>query len=409
MKLWLKYLIGAILGIALSLIIPSNSAGATAALSFITDIVVRFGRYIVVPLLFFTAMTAINKLRDTRMILKTGGWTFVVIASSALILTFVGLLSILIVRIPRIPITVDKTTDTPLLNLADMVRALFPTSAFETLGNGSMLLASFLFACFAGGACTGDQVAFKPIITITDALSKLCYNIATLFTEVLSIGMVAIMCSWAVEFRSVIAGGTFLPLILMLMCDFIITAFGIYPAILYYVCHDPHPFRVLYASACSVIVAFFSGDSNLTLPLNIRTGKESLGIRRRINGVTYPLFSIFARGGAALVTTVSFIVIWRSYANLSIPFGDILWIMFMSFILSFLLGGIPAGGPFIALSVLCTMYGRGFETGYLLLKPAAPIICSFAAAFDVLTAMFGSYIVGVKTQMIEHHSIQHFI
>ena len=48
-------------------------------------------------------------------------------------------------------------------------------------------------------------------------------------------------------------------------------------------------------------------------------------------------------------------------------------------------------------------------TGFLLLKPAAPIICSFAAAFDALTAMFGTYIIAVKTKLIEHHSINHFI
>ena len=81
----------------------------------------------------------------------------------------------------------------------------------------------------------------------------------------------------------------------------------------------------------------------------------------------------------------------------------------MSIGLSFLLGGLPSGGSFIALTVLCTLYGRGFETGYLLLRPVAPILCSFAAAFDVLSAMFGSYIVGVKTHMIEHHSVRHFI
>ena len=74
-----------------------------------------------------------------------------------------------------------------------------------------------------------------------------------------------------------------------------------------------------------------------------------------------------------------------------------------------MLGGFPGGGSFISLTVLCTLYSKGFETGFLLLKPAAPILCSFAAAFDVLTAMFGSYIVAVKTKLIEHHNIKHFI
>ena len=102
-------------------------------------------------------------------------------------------------------------------------------------------------------------------------------------------------------------------------------------------------------------------------------------------------------------------MIWRSYSSLNIPFSDILWITATSFGISFLLGGFPAGGAFVSLTVLCTLYSRSFETGFLLLKPAAPIICSFAAAFDVLTAMFGSYIVAVKTKCIEHHGIKHFI
>ena len=161
--------------------------------------------------------------------------------------------------------------------------------------------------------------------------------------------------------------------------------------------------------SCSIITAFFSGDSNLVLQLNMRHGKESLGIRRRINGAVHPLFTIFARGGSALVTTVGFIMIWRSYSSLSIPLTDILWLTFASFGISFLLGGFPSGGAFVLLTVICVLYSRGFEESFLLLKPAAPIICSFAAAFDALTAIFGSYIVAVKTKLIEHHGINHFI
>ena len=221
--------------------------------------------------------------------------------------------------------------------------------------------------------------------------------------------MAIILCFWTTKFRAIITSGVFSPMILLLLVDFLIVVGLIYPLIIRYICHDPHPYRILYASICSAIAAFFSADSNLTLLINMRHGKESIGIRRRINGITFPLFNIFARGGSALVTVVGFIMIWRSYSSLTIPFLDILWITFASFGISFLLGGLPAGGAFVSLSVLCTIYGRGFETGFLLLKPAAPIICSFAAAFDALTAIFGSYVVAVKTKLIEHHGINHFI
>ena len=409
MKLWIKYLIGALFGAAFAFILPLGNEQVAAAVSFVTEIVVRFGRYMVVPVVFFTAVIAFNRLRDTKMLFKTGIWTGGVIVASSLLLTVTGLLSILIVKLPRIPITVETVSESASLGVCDLIKSLLPYSAFETLNNGSFILAAFFFAMLVGTASTADPVLFKPVTQLADSLSKLMYNISVIFTEFLSVGMVAVLCSWTIQFRGVLTSGVFAPLILMLLVDFIFIAGVVYPLIIRYLCHDPHPYRILYASVCSVVTAFFSGDTNLVLQLNMRHGKESLGVRRRINGVVHPLFSIFARGGSALVTAISFIVIWRSYSSLSIPFTDILWITAVSFGISFLLGGFPAGGAFVSISVLCMLYSRGFENGFLLLKPAAPIICSFAAAFDALTAIFGSYIIAVKTKLVEHHGIKHYI
>lgn len=409
MKLWIKYLIGAILGAAIALIIPTGNEAVLSAIAFITEIVIRFGRYMVIPVVFFTAIIAFNRLRDTKMLLKTGVWTGAVIAASSLLLSIIGLLSILIVKLPRIPITVESVSESASLGVGELVKSILPYSAFETLNNGSFVLAAFFFAMLMGTASTADPQLFKPVTQLADSLSKLLYNISVIFTEFLSVGMFAILCSWTIQFRRILASGVFTPLILMLLADLLLVAGVIYPLIIRYLCHDPHPYRILYAAICSTVTAFFSGDTNLVLQLNMRHGKESLGIRRRINGVVQPLFSIFARGGSALVTIISFIVIWRSYSSLRIPLLDILWITAVSFGISFLLGGFPAGGAFVSISVLCLMYSRGFENGFLLLKPAAPIICSFAAAFDALTALFGSYIIAVKTKLVEHHGIKHYI
>ena len=172
---------------------------------------------------------------------------------------------------------------------------------------------------------------------------------------------------------------------------------------------DCIPYRVLYASICPFLVAFFSGDTNLALALNLRHGKESLGIKRRINAFSFPLFSIFGRGGAALIQAAGFVLILRSYSSLGIPVLDVLWIAGVSFLLSFALAEIPLGGPFAAITSMCLLYGRGFESGYLLLKNAVPVICAYAAGIDALTAMFGSYIIAVKTKMIHHQELRKFI
>jgi Na+/H+-dicarboxylate symporter len=302
-------------------------------------------------------------------------------------------------------------TDSFDLGIKNMILSLFPFSAFDALKEGSFLLVTFLFGALIGweSAVNVETTLFKPVFSLADSLSKLFYNIAVFFTEVMSVLCIAIMCNWTLSFKSIIMTGIYTPMIIMFLVDLILVVGVIYPLIIRYLCHDPHPYRVLYASIAPAFLSLISGDANLVLPLTIRHGKESLGIRRRCGGFSFPLFSIFARGGSALVTTIGFILIWRSYSSLSIPFVDILWIFAVSFGLSFLLGGIPSGGAFILLTILCTKYARGFETSFLLLKPAALIICSFATVFDTITAMFGTYIVAVKTKMIEHHRIQHFI
>ncbi len=409
MKVWIKYLIGIALGVITALVLPVDNPTGAAILSLITDFVVRFGDYLVILLIFSTTAVAINKLRLSKLILKSTLWTFLIIIVSSLLLTIIGTASIILVKLPRIPITIDTATEITSVNAKELILSLFSISTIDILHEGSYVLFAFLFGGLIGWESASDQITFKPVSSLADSFSKLFYNIATFFTEIMAVLIIATVCAWTIMFRSVIANGIYTPIILMFLVDLVIVVGIIYPVIIRYVCHDPHPYRVLYASLAPMMLSFVSGDSTLSLSLIFRHGKESLGIRRRCNGFTYPLFAIFSRGGSALVSTICFFLILRSYSSLSISVGDIFFVSLLAFGLSFLLGGFPSGGAFILLTILCERYGKGFETSFLLLKPAAVIICSFAALFDTATAMFGSYIVAVKTKTVEHHKIQHFI
>ncbi|MCR5723515.1 MAG: dicarboxylate/amino acid:cation symporter [Treponema sp.] len=409
MKLWVKYLLGILLGIAAAFILPSSSEMVQSSAAYISDLAIRFGRYTLLPMLFFTVAYAMFKLRSRKMILTAGIWTVSVIVISTLVLTILGLLSILIVKLPRIPISSEKISELTTVNVAGLIQQLLPFSSFSSLQDGAYLLPAFIFASLAGAGCASDESASKPVITFIESAAKLCYSIMSFFLEFMAVAMIAVSCYWMISVRPVFAARTFLPLAVMLLVDFVIVAGVIYPLILYIFCKDRRPYRVLYASICPILTAFFSGDSNLSLLVNIKHGRDSLGIHRRINGLTFPLFSVFARGGTALVTTICFVMILRSYSSLGFTAGDVLWIFIMTFALSFVMCAIPSGGAFVSLTILCTIYSRGFEAGYLLLRPAVPVFCSFAAAFDALTAMFGSYIISVKTHTIEHIAVKHYV
>lgn len=409
MKVWIKYVIGVILGIAAAFILPLEIPAVSAAVSVCSQFAVRFGRYALLPLLFFGCALSFFKLRNKKSMMKTSFWTIGVIAGSTMILIAVGLLTVLIVHLPRIPITSEKISEIPSIQLKELVMQLLPLSSFESLMDGAYLLPAFVFAAFVGAACASDSNSSKPVIALFESAAQLCRTISNFFVEWLSVGMIAISCYWMIQARSIFSSDTFVPLFFMLLTDFVIVAGIVYPLILRLLCKDLRPFHVLYASICPILAGFFSADSNLTLQTNVRHGKESLGIHDETNMFTFPLFSFFARGGTALVTSICFVTILRSYSSLGFTFSDIIWIFVTSFALSFALGSIPVGGSFVALTVICSLYGRGFEAGYLLLKPAAPIFCSFAAAFDVLSALTGSYIVAVKTKTIEKVDLKHYI
>jgi len=409
MRLWLKYVIGIVLGIAAAFILPLSGIQAQDSLNFIVDLVLRFGRYTLLPLIFFSVATSFFKLRDEKSILRTTFWTAGVIVASSLMLVLLGLISAVIVHLPRIPITVEKVSELPQIDIKSFFSRIFPYSGFEALTDGAFLLPCFIFAGFAGAGAASDKVASKQAVSLFDSLSKVCYIVMSFFTELLSVGMIAVSCKWMTDFLFAIKSTSYIPLIILLFFDLLLVAFVIYPVITHFLCHDLHPYRVLYASICPILVAFFSGDTNLATVLSMRHGNESLGIRRRADAFTYPLFSIFARGGAALTEVICFIVILRSYSSLGVSIQDAFWITGIALALSFVLGALPTGSPFIAITVMCALYGRGFEAGYLLLKSVSPIVCAFAAAIDTVTAMYGSYIVSVKTKMINHIEMEKFI
>ena len=147
MKVWIKYLIGLVFGVLAAFILPTENAAFANAIAFLTELFIRVGRYIVVPLIFTSTIVAVSKLRTSRLLWKTSGLTALIIVLSSLMMTLIGLISILLVKLPRIPITVDVATEVFSLDVKGMILSLFPYSGFEALRDGSFLLVCFQESC----------------------------------------------------------------------------------------------------------------------------------------------------------------------------------------------------------------------------------------------------------------------
>jgi Na+/H+-dicarboxylate symporter len=185
--------------------------------------------------------------------------------------------------------------------------------------------------------------------------------------------------------------------------------FIVFPLFLYFLQNKPRPWSFVYSSIAPALAAFFSGDINFTLPVVFRHTKESLGIRRRVTSVVAPLFAGFGRAGSAMVAAVAFIVIIKSYSSLGITTADIFSIGIRAFLISFLLARHPGDGSYTALAVLCSMYGRGFEVGYLILKPIAFYLITIGTFLDVMISYFSVYAIAKSTGLQEDKALRLFI
>jgi Na+/H+-dicarboxylate symporter len=138
-------------------------------------------------------------------------------------------------------------------------------------------------------------------------------------------------------------------------------------------------------------------------------GKENLGIPRKIGSASFPLFAIFGKAGTAMVTSATFLVILKSYSSLGIDISQVLWVMIYTFLISFTLSTVPGLGAFVALSVLCSLYGNGVEEGYLIIQPIAPLMVSFGVLVDVITSAMATLFVARHENVHKEIEVRDYI
>jgi Na+/H+-dicarboxylate symporter len=410
MKVWVKLLIGSLMGVLLGFFLPVDNAKILSALLWLEELALRIGRYAVIPILMFSLTIAVYELRQDGLFWRLVLRIFLVIAGCAVFVIASGVLVTLCFPPARIPIFIEEQLEEVTLGVAENIISLFPPNMLSAMVNdGAYIFPVCVFSFFLGMGLSYDKNYTKPVITILDSLSRIFYHVYSFFSEILGPVMIALAAYWAIRFHGVLRANVFHDLIILLGVYSIILGLVILPLFLYLLKPKLNPWVVLYGSLGPAIAAFFSGDINFTLPVLLRHSKENLGIQRRCNAVMLPLLSTFGRAGSAMVAASAFIVIIKSYSSMGIDMADILVIGFRALLVSFLLARHPGDGAYTALAVLCLGYGRGFEAGYLILKPMAFYLIAIGTFLDVMITSFASCAIARLSGFMEEKSTRHFI
>ena len=410
MKVWIKLLIGSLLGLILGFLLPNENATVTAALFWAETFAIRLGRYALAPLLFFSLSISIYELRQDRrmwgLVFRVGA----IIAGAAAVLIAFGLAAVIAFPPARIPILIEGQKESITLDIPTGIQDLFPGNAFAALfSDGSFILPLCVLAFFLGAGLSFDRTYSKNIASLLDSLSRISYYVSSFFSEILGVIIIILGAYWAVRFRGALKAEVFRDIVVLLGATAIILAALVIPLFLLLLGPKTNPWKHLYATIAPAFAAFFSGDINFTLPVLIKHSKESHGVQRRANAVALTLFGSFGRAGSAMVAAVSLIVIIKSYSSLGVTLGDLLSIAFSAAVVSVLLSRRPGDGAYAALAVLCASYGRGFEAGYLILKPIAFYLIAIGTFLDVIIASLGTYAVGRLCGFQEEKEARHFV
>ncbi|HTP60217.1 MAG TPA: cation:dicarboxylase symporter family transporter, partial [Spirochaetia bacterium] len=289
------------------------------------------------------------------------------------------------------------------------LKRIFPANMFSLFfGSGDFLIPVMVLAFLLGVNLDFDRQLTRPIAQLFDSLSRVFYHLNSLIVELFAIAMIAIAAA-RVSHLSHADMGMYKQLIIIVAVDTAIVTFGVFPGALFLLGVKENPYRWLYASLGPALTGLFTGDHYVSLGVLTKHGKESLGVPRMVGSAVYPLFATLGRAGTAMVASVSFILVLRSYSSLEITFLQTLWVLLFTFLFSFVLGAAPGSGAFYALYMLSFQYGKGWQDGYLLMQAIAPLLVSFGVFIDVLSAAFASLLIAREENVWTEVETENFI
>ncbi|MFO8043376.1 MAG: cation:dicarboxylase symporter family transporter [Alkalispirochaeta sp.] len=392
MKIWMRYLLGAALGILLGVLVPLSGGDTYMVLQELSAILIRVGRFLFFPMVFFAAIVAMDELRDDQSGVKTLLTAGGLLAASLIFAVAMGALSVLVLQPQRIPPMVQEGRAGTPPEILSILGETIPGNAFQLFVAGeNMLLMIVLFGMIVGATLRYDREMTSPVSLVADSANRILYRLNAGLTQVIGFALAIPAAMVVVSTRQTEDLMIFGQLLLVVVTAALLVGAVAYPVVLYLLDREAsRPVTWLYRMTPAAVAALVSGDVFFASATYARVSNENQGVPRPVGGVVPPLMAVFGRAGTALVSVAAFLLVIRSYTALEIGVGAVVELTVAGVLYSLVLGRYPAGAVMVLLSYLSVRYGRGMEESYLILLPVMPLLERIGAWLDVMTIGFVS-------------------
>ena len=361
---------GLILGVILNLFVPHSYFRDTVLVEGIFYVIgngfIRLMKMLVVPLVFCSLVCGSASIGDTKALGKVGGKTIAFYLCTTALAVTVAITVATIVR-PGIGLDMSAIQKGDAVaaestSAVDTLLNIIPENPIGSLANGTMLQI-ILFALIVGIllAKMGERAEL-----ISNLFSQ-CNDLMMEMTNmVMTLAPIGVFCMIARTFAN-LGFDAFVPLLKYMgsvVLGLAIQCFVVYMLLLV-VFARLNPIRFLKKFFPVMGFAFSTSTSNATIPMNIDTLEEKIGVSRKISSFTIPLGATINMDGTSIMQGVAVVFAAQAY-GIHLGLNGYLTVIATATLASIGTAGIPSVG-LVTLSMVFTAVGLPVEAIMLIM------------------------------------------
>lgn len=410
MKNWMKVLLGAFLGSVIGAFLPAKVEFLHGLVRFFFDLSVNFGKYIFVPLVFFSLVIEVYEMYRQKTLKKIFLRSLAFTGAVALLAVLFGMTLTLILSPQRLSHIIPEAEVYRVPELADFFLSFVPSDMIQVFFNPyGILFPAVILAFLIGVNLSFDRLATKSISTLFDSFSKLFQHINTFVVDILWIMIFFISLQFSYSLKSGPAlNADIVYFILFLVLEAVLFLFVFCPALLFLFFKEKNPYKLLFGLMTPALTAFLSGDVLLAHSVMMKHNEKNLGVDVTTNSFLTGFFAAVFRPGTVMMTVSAFLMILKSQSGLTISFSSVLIAVLLSLVLALYTGTIPVVGSFFSVIVMCGFYGVVKSDAYNLLVPMLPILFGLSAFIDTVCSGLCVYLIARQTGSVRIVGVKDF-
>ncbi len=369
-KIFIGLLAGLVLGVVLNLWVPNGYIRDTVLVDGIFYVIgngfIRLMKMLVVPLVFCSLVCGASAIGDTKSLGKVGGKTiaFYLATTAIAVSVAIGVASIIRpgIGLDMSAIETSEVSTATSTTVADTLLNIIPENPISALANGTMLQI-ILFALIVGILLAKMEERVELVMNFFNQCNDLMMEMTNM---VMGLAPIGVFCMIAKTFAN-LGFEAFIPLLkymLSVVTGLGVQCFAVY-MILLFVFTGLNPVKFIKKFFPVMMFAFSTSTSNATIPLNIDTLVEKIGVDRKIASFTIPLGATINMDGTSIMQGVAVVFAAQAY-GMHLGLGGFLTVIATATLASVGTAGIPSVG-LVTLSMVFTAVGIPVEAIMLIM------------------------------------------